>query len=67
MHYWSPQEKKNFLLSIKDLKNGTGKTYKVKEINGARLCLPSDEGNKASVIVISLIPAPFANPTFYQK
>jgi ankyrin repeat protein/L-ascorbate metabolism protein UlaG (beta-lactamase superfamily)/Tol biopolymer transport system component len=66
MHYWSAEEKANFLSLIKDKKNDVGIAYSIDKVNGAKVCLPELGDHKPFVRVYDLDPWPFT-PTMHVK
>jgi len=59
MHYWSPQEKRDFLTRLAARNESAGTRYQVREIAGPGCDIRIAEANVTPVQVISLEPAPF--------
>ena len=59
MHYWSPQEKVNFLSILRGKVETEKKSYVFEAPGGPRLCLDPPRAGDGPVRVISLEPAPY--------
>jgi len=60
IHYWSPEEKANFLAHLAARNEGAGASYHIQEIGSAEYDIWIDGAEVTPIQVISLEPAPFS-------